>query len=110
MAIKKEPKRATEETAEEARKEHFGVTKEIIERAKRDLAGLTGFKDPAATGFKEEDNQLIVTIEVVEKKSIPDGMDVLGTYEVRVNDSGRIIDYERTNLRKRGDTNLSKEA
>ena len=86
------------------------ATKDILEKAKRELADLTGFKSPSAIGFKQEGNELIATIEVIEKESIPDGMDVLGTYEVRVDDSGKIISYERTDLRKRVDTALNKEA
>ncbi len=86
------------------------ATKDILEKAKKELADLTGFKSPSAIGFKKEGNELIATIEVIEKESIPDGMDVLGTYEVRVDDSGKIISYERTDLRKRVDTALNREA
>ncbi|MDP2648074.1 MAG: gas vesicle protein GvpO [Candidatus Yanofskybacteria bacterium] len=86
------------------------TTKDILEKAKEELADLTGFKSPSAIGFKKEGNELIATIEVIEKESIPDGMDVLGTYEVRVGDSGKIIGYERIGLRKRVDTNLDKVA
>ena len=85
------------------------TTKDILEKVKKELADLTGFKSPSAIGFKKEGNELIATIEVIEKESIPDGMDVLGTYEVRVDDDGKIIGYERTDLRKRVDTALSKE-
>jgi len=86
------------------------ATKDILEKAKKELADLTGFKSPSAVGFKKEGNELIATIEVIEKESIPDGMDILGTYEVRVDDSGKIIGYERTDLRKRIDTALNREA
>jgi len=85
------------------------ATKDILEKAKKELADLTGFKSPAAIGYKKEGNELIATIEVIEKESIPDGMDVLGTYEVRVDQSGAILDYKRTDLRKRIDTALDKE-
>lgn len=85
------------------------ATKDILEKAKKELADLTGFKSPSAIGFKKEGNELIATIEVIEKESIPDGMDVLGTYEVRVDEGGKIISYERTDLRKRVDTALNKE-
>lgn len=85
------------------------ATKDILEKAKKELADLTGFKSPSAIGFKKEGNELIATIEVIEKESIPDGMDVLGTYEVRVDENGKIISYERTDLRKRVDTALNKE-
>lgn len=90
-------------------KNKFMATKEILEKAKKELVDLTGFKSPSAVGFKKEGNDLIATIEVIEKKSIPDGMDVLGTYEVRVDEGGKILGYERTDLRKRVDTALNKE-
>ncbi len=85
------------------------ATKDILEKAKKELADLTGFKSPSAIGFKKEGNELVATIEVIEKESIPDGMDILGTYEVRVDQDGKILGYERTDLRKRVDTALSKE-
>ena len=90
-------------------KNKFMATKDIVERAKRELADLTGFKSPSAVGFKKDGNDLTVTVEVIEKESIPDGMDVLGTYEVRVDDGGKIISYKRTDLRKRVDTSLNTE-
>ena len=90
-------------------KSKFMATKDILEKAKKELADLTGFKSPSAIGFKKEGNELIATIEVIEKESIPDGMDILGTYEVRVDQDGKIIGYERTDLRKRVDTALNKE-
>ncbi len=85
------------------------ATKDILEKTKKELADLTGFKSPSAIGFKKEGNELVATIEVIEKESIPDGMDILGTYEVRVDQDGKILGYERTDLRKRVDTALNKE-
>jgi len=85
------------------------ATKDILEKAKKELADLTGFKSPSAIGFKQDGNELVATIEVIEKESIPDGMDVLGTYEVRVDNGGKIIEYKRTDLRKRVDTALNPE-
>jgi len=78
--------------------------KELIEKAKKELANLTGFKEPAGIGLKKGDEGWIVTVEIVEKKSIPEGMDILGTYEVRMDEKGEILDYERKELRKRMDT------
>ena len=46
---------------------------------------------------------------MLEKVSIPEGMDILGTYEVRIDDDGKIISYKRTDLRKRSDTALNRE-
>lgn len=78
--------------------------KELIEKAKKQLADLTGFASPAGTGLRKEKEGWIVTVEIVEKKSIPDGMDLLGTYEVRMDLKGNVFGYERKTLRKRIDT------
>ena len=104
----KEKTEAGQET-EKTKKSPRKAIKELIEVAKKELINLTGFKQPAATGFKEEDDQLIVTIEVLEKTSIPDGMDILGTFEVKIDENGSILNYKRTDLRKRQDTSLATE-
>lgn len=110
-SIKKEiiQPQANSEELQPGGKIKFMATKDILEKAKKELADLTGFKSPSAVGFKKEGNEMIATIEVIEKESIPDGMDVLGTYEVRVEQDGKIISYERTDLRKRVDTALNRE-
>ncbi|MBU4370215.1 gas vesicle protein [Patescibacteria group bacterium] len=84
-------------------------TKEILEKAKKELISLTGFKSPAAIGLKKEGIKWIATIEIVEKVSIPEGMDILGTYEVTMSDAGKIHGYKRIGLRKRMDTGIGGE-
>jgi len=83
--------------------------KELIDTAKKHLADLTGFSKPAGIGLKKEKNEWIATVEIIEKKSIPDGMDVLGTYEVHLDAQGSLLNYKRTDLRKRIDTALNPE-
>ena len=78
--------------------------KELIESAKKQLADLTGFKEPAGIGFKKEKEDWMVTCEIIEKKSIPEGMDIIGTYEVQLNTKGDLLGYEKTAMRKRVDT------
>lgn len=85
------------------------TTKEIIEKAKKELVSLTEFKSPNAIGVKKEGNEWVITIELIEKESIPDGMDILGTYAVRTDQGGCILNYKRTELRKRVDTALNPE-
>lgn len=79
-------------------------TKELIEKAKKQLAELTGFKEPAGVGLKKEKEGWLVTVEIAEKKSIPEGMDILGTYEVRLDAKGDLLGYEKTAMRKKMDT------
>ncbi len=78
--------------------------KEIIENAKKQLADLTGFKEPAGIGLRKEKEGWIATVEIIEKKSIPEGMDVIGTYEVRLDAKGDLLGYEKISMRKKMDT------
>ena len=78
--------------------------KEITERAKKQLADLTGFKEPAGVGLKKEKEGWMVTVEICEKKSIPEGMDILGTYEVHLDAKGNLLGYEKIAMRKKMDT------
>lgn len=87
----------------------FMESKDLIDKAKKQLADLTGFTSPSGIGLKKEKEGWVATIEIVEKKSIPDGMDIMGTYEVRLDAKGNLIDYKRKELRKRMDTELSRE-
>ncbi|MBU4299085.1 gas vesicle protein [Patescibacteria group bacterium] len=79
-------------------------TKDIIESAKKQLADLTGFKEPAGVGLKKEKEGWVATIEIVEKKSIPEGMDILGTYEIHLDEKGNLLGYEKIAMRKKMDT------
>lgn len=78
--------------------------KEIIEKAKRSLADLTGFKNPRGIGAKKQGKEWVVRVEITEKSSIPEAMDVLGIYDIRLDEKGNILDYGRKGLKKRADT------
>ena len=78
--------------------------KDIIEKAKTALADLTGFKTPRGIGAKKAGKEWIVRVEITEKSSIPEAMDVLGIYDVHLDDEGNVLNYERKGLKKRGDT------
>lgn len=79
-------------------------SKEIIEKAKKELADLTGFKEPAGIGLKKEKEGWLVTVEITEKKSIPEGMDIIGTYDIHLDAKGDLLGYEKIAMRKRMDT------
>lgn len=78
--------------------------KDIIEQAKKALADLTGFKTPRGIGAKRVGKEWQVRVEITEKSSIPEAMDVLGIYDVHLDDEGNVLSYERKGLKKRGDT------
>ena len=78
---------------------------ELAEKAKARLERVTGLKASSVTGVaQEEGGHWMVTLELVEKKSIPDSMDILGTYEVKIDEESNVLDFARTRLRRRGDT------
>lgn len=78
---------------------------ELAEKAKARLERVTGLKASSVIWVaQEEGGHWMVTLELLEKKSIPDSMDILGTYEVKMNEAGDVLDFARTRLRKRGDT------
>jgi hypothetical protein len=76
----------------------------ILSRAKHDLHELTGFCPESVVSVKEGDNGCITAqIELLEKKGIPDRMDLLGLYKADLTRDGGVKTYERVSLRKRGD-------
>jgi len=83
--------------------------KEIIEKAKKQLADLTGFKEPAGIGLKKEKEGWVVTVEICEKKSIPEGMDIIGTYDVHLDAKGDLLGYEKITMRKKMDVEAFKK-
>lgn len=85
--------------------------KEAIENVKKEIRELTSLDVSTVVGvFKDdEDWGWKVKMELVEKKSIPDSMDLLGLYEVSLNDGGEIMSFERRGLRKRGDLEKDEE-
>jgi hypothetical protein len=83
--------------------------KDIIEKAKKELVELTGFTSPSGIGAKKQDGGWVVTIQIMEKKSIPEGMDILGIYDVKIDSEGNILGYERKEIRRRGDVKEPEE-
>jgi hypothetical protein len=48
-------------------------------------------------------------VELVERRAIPDSMDLLGLYEVITDDTGNVQTFRRVGMRKRGDAVSSSE-
>ena len=77
---------------------------EMAERVKKELSQLTGLQPSGLTGISEENGEMTMKLEMLEKKSIPDSQDVLGIYEVRLTPDGKIKQFTRIRLRKRTET------
>jgi hypothetical protein len=99
--------RRIDEAGDKARRRMSSVP-QIIEKAKLEAQKLIGLKLNSVIGVTKKDDGWKVTVEMVEKESIPNSMDILGLYEIYLNKDGEIEGFERKALRKRIDTEISK--
>ena len=76
---------------------------EAVFKAKESLRGLTNLEFNGVIGISKEGNEWKITLELVERKSIPDSSDLLGIYELRLDEEGGIVSFNRSRLRRRGD-------
>ena len=76
----------------------------IIEDAKAQLAAATNLEPLVVSGADHEAQGWRLTVEMVELQRIPEAQDVIGAYEVRLNDDGELMEWRRTGLRRRDDT------
>ena len=75
---------------------------EIAQRAKECLAQLTGHQPDTVSSMARDDEGWHVNVEMVELKRIPEGSDVLATYEAVLDDEGNLIRYQRAGRYHRG--------
>ena len=79
-------------------------TQDIIKKAREELSKVTGLELSTTLGAAKEEKGWKVTLEMVEKHSIPDQMDILAVYDVILDNDANVIEFNRTRLRKRVDT------
>ena len=78
-------------------------TDEIIKKGQEDFARLSKIPVDGVTGLAKAKEGWIVSLEALERRAIPDTMDVLGLYEVRLDNEGNLLGLGRKKLRKRGE-------
>jgi hypothetical protein len=79
--------------------------REAIERVRRDLPQLLGRPIEAVLGLeREDDSRWKVTVQVVELSRIPSTTDVLGSYEVTLDEQGEVVGYRRNRRYNRNQT------
>jgi len=77
---------------------------EVIEKAQQEFVRLGKKSADGVTGLSKTEEGWAVLLEALERKAIPDTMDVLGLYELHLDNEGNLLGLERKKLRKRGDT------
>jgi Gas vesicle synthesis protein GvpO len=68
------------------------------------LGELTGHDVEGVISVERNDDGWQVGVEVVESHRIPDSADILGTYEVGLDEDAELISYRRTERYSRGQT------
>jgi len=76
----------------------------IIKKAQEDFAKLSKMPVDGVIGLSKTEEGWVVLLEALERRAIPDTMDVLGMYEVRLDSEGNLLGFDRKKLRKRGET------
>jgi len=77
---------------------------EIVKKAQDEFARLSKLAVNSVIGVAKGEEGWVVSLEALERKAIPDTMDVLGLYEVRLDSDGNLLGFARKKLRKRGET------
>ena len=77
---------------------------ETIFKAKESLTRLTNRELVGVIGISKEGNEWKITLELIERKGIPDSSDILGIYEMKLDEGGEVLAFNRVKLRRRGDT------
>jgi len=75
----------------------------IVHRAIDQLKILANLDVSKVIGVSRMEDEWLLTIEIIERKAIPDTQDLLGTYEVHLDCDGELTEYKRTDIRRRMD-------
>ncbi|MBI2919107.1 MAG: gas vesicle protein [Chloroflexi bacterium] len=76
---------------------------EVIDRARQQMAQVTGLKPVTITGAHRDAEGWHVGIEMLEMSRIPPATDVLGRYEVLLDDRACMVSFDRKRTRLRGE-------
>ncbi len=76
---------------------------EITQNAKDGLHALTKSPISNVIGVSRTDEGWRAMVELIERKAIPDTQDVIGVYEVLLDQAGTITNYQRKRVRRRND-------
>lgn len=74
----------------------------VAREAMDQLAELTNHDVEGVVGVQREEENWLVTVEVLENERIPSTTDVLAEYEVELDDEGELLSYARTRRYVRG--------
>jgi hypothetical protein len=69
---------------------------QVAKRARGQIAEMTGMEAESVSSIRRgDDGGWNVVVEVLELSRVPSTDDVIGSYEVELDDEGELIGYER---------------
>jgi hypothetical protein len=72
------------------------VPRELLKLAREQVADVTGHDVETISGFHRAKNDgWLVTVEVLELERVPNTMDLLATYAVKLSEDGDVLELER---------------
>ena len=77
---------------------------ELAERARKQLAQVTGFKPVAVVGSYKDAEGWHVSVDMLEMTRLPESTDVLGTYLVLMDEEGDMVKFEKKRTRLRAES------
>jgi|GEM_PF-354967 hypothetical protein len=83
---------------------------QVVEIARTVAKNYMGKNPESIIDIEEKPKEWKVTIEVVERKAVPDSQDLLGRYDIRFDKNCELIGWKQKMIRKRSDKIVSSEA
>ena len=82
---------------------------EAVDRAKKQLSDLTERKPSTVMAVSKDEEGWHISLEMLERKAIPDHMDLLARYDVLLDEEGNIVKFDRGDLRTRSEATKYEE-
>lgn len=88
------------------------ATKEIMDIGKQSLSALEktlNKKPESVISVNKEGKEWKVLAEVLERRAVPDTQDILGRYELRLDEKGELLGYKQVLTKRRADLMVEEE-
>ena len=76
---------------------------EVVEKAKEEILSVMNLEMNNVISCERTEEGWRLAAELIERKSLPDTQDILGIYEVLLDDDGNMTGYDRKKVRRRQD-------
>ncbi len=76
---------------------------ELAERAKQQLAQVTGFKPVAVVGSYKDEEGWHISVDMLEMVRLPECTDVISTYVAVLDENGELLKFTKKRARLRGE-------